>query len=183
MALNRRRAESAPPPSQTTVTVLNGNGQVGSATSAASQLGARGYKIVTSGDGNAPSWEYFRTEVYYQGGADARAAANKLSKLFGDARLSPIPAEIAPLSNGAAVTVIVGQTYHGTIAAAPADKTPERSAPAVRIDSAATPYLQDGREARPVQADGRRPGSSRALRSARSARSASTGWAGATPCG
>ena len=142
VALNRRRAESAPSPSQTTVTVLNGNGQVGSATSAASQLGARGYKIVTSGDGNAPSWEYFRTEVYYQGGADARAAANKLSKLFGDARLSPIPAEIAPLSNGAAVTVIVGQTYHGTIAAAPADKTPERSAPAVRIDSAATPYLQ-----------------------------------------
>ena len=88
---------SAPPPSQTTVTVLNGNGQVGSATSAASQLGGRGYKIVTSGDGNAPSWEYFRTEVYYQGGADARAAANKLSNLFGDARLSPIPAEIAPL--------------------------------------------------------------------------------------
>ena len=38
--------------------------------------------------------------------------------------------------------MIVGQTYHGTIAAAPADKTPERSAPAVRIDSAAKPYLQ-----------------------------------------
>ena len=40
VALNRRRAESAPPPSQTSVTVLNGNGQVGSATSAASQLGS-----------------------------------------------------------------------------------------------------------------------------------------------
>ena len=142
VALNRRRADTAPPPSQTTVTVLNGNGQVGSATSAATQLGARGYKIVTSGDGNAPSWEYFRTEVYFRGGADARAAANTLAKLFGDARISPIPAEIAPLSNGAAVTVIVGQTYHGTIAAAPADQTPERSAPAVRADSASRPLLQ-----------------------------------------
>jgi LCP family protein required for cell wall assembly len=143
VALNRRRADSAPPPSRTTVTVLNGNGQVGSATSAATQLGARGYKIATSGDGNAPSWEYFRTEVYFRGGADARAAANKLSKLFGDARVSAIPAEIVPLSNDAAVTVIVGQTYHGTIAAAPADKTPERSAPTVRSDSAARPLLQD----------------------------------------
>ncbi len=142
VALNRRRADTALPPSRTTVTVLNGNGQVGSATSAASQLGARGYKIATSGDGNAPSWEYFRTEVYFQGGAVARTSANKLAKLFGDARVSPIPAEIVPLSNGAAVTVIVGQTYHGTIAAAPADKTPERSAPAVRSDSAARPLLQ-----------------------------------------
>jgi LCP family protein required for cell wall assembly len=141
VALNRRRTESAPPPSQTTVTVLNGNGQVGSATSAATQLGARGYKIATSGDGNAPSWEYFRTEVYFQGAA-TRTAANKLAKLFGDARVSAIPAEIVPLSNGAAVTVIVGQTYHGTIAAAPADKTPERTAPAVRADSAARPLLQ-----------------------------------------
>lgn len=142
VALNRRRPDSAPPPSRTTVTVLNGNGQVGSATSAASQLGARGYKIATSGDGNAPSWEYFRTEVYFQGGAAAREAANKLAKLFGDARVSAIPAEIVPLSNGAAVTVIVGQTYHGTIAAAATDKTPERSAPAVRSDSAARPLLQ-----------------------------------------
>jgi LCP family protein required for cell wall assembly len=142
VALNRRRSDTAPSPSRTTVTVLNGNGQVGSATSAASQLGARGYKIVTSGDGNAPSWEYFRTEVYFQGGADDRAAANKLAKLFGDARVSALPADIRPLSNDAAVTVIVGQTYHGTIAAAPADKTPERSAPAVRSDSAARPLLQ-----------------------------------------
>lgn len=142
VALNRRRADTAPPPSKTTVTVLNGNGQVGSATSAAAQLGARGYKIITSGDGNAPSWEYFRTEVYFQGGAAARSSANKLAKLFGDARVSAIPAEIAPLSNGAAVTVIVGQTYHGTIAAAPADKTPERTKPAVRVDSSARPHLQ-----------------------------------------
>ena len=51
VALEPSPRRSAPAPSQTTVTVLNGNGQVGSATSAASQLGARGYKIVTSGDG------------------------------------------------------------------------------------------------------------------------------------
>ena len=51
------------------------------------------------------------------------------------------------------MTVIVGQTYHGTIAAAPADKTPERSAPAVRIDSAAKPYLQQVAKRVPYTSD------------------------------
>ena len=145
-ALNRRRADNAPPPSQTTVTVLNGNGEPGAAATAGSQLGGRGYNVVAGGDGNAPSFEYFRTEVYHQEGPRALAAARKVAALFGvNARVSLLPAEIAPLSNGADVTVIVGQTYHGSIAAAAADRTPERSAPAVRADTSAVAALNEAK--------------------------------------
>jgi LCP family protein required for cell wall assembly len=143
VALNRRRVANAPPPSETTVTVLNGNGEVGAAATAGRQLGSRGYEVVAGGDGNAPSFEYFRTEVYHGPGPRALAAARKIANLFGNARVQALPAEIAPLSNGADVTVILGQTYHGTIAAAPADRTPERKPPSVRDDRSAIAVLND----------------------------------------
>jgi LCP family protein required for cell wall assembly len=146
-ALNRKRANTAPPPSQTTVTVLNGNGRPGAASTAASQLGSRGYRMVFPPDGpngaNAPSFEYFNTEVYYQGTPRAKAAADRLAKLFGSARVQPLAPEIAPLANDADVTVIVGETYHGTIASGAADKTPARQAPRVRRDSSAVAHLQE----------------------------------------
>jgi LCP family protein required for cell wall assembly len=145
VALNRRRADNAPSPSQTTVTVLNGNGEPGAAATAGTQLGARGYRIVEGGDGNAPSFEYFRTEVYHDDGPRAPAAARKVANLFGAARVQALPPEIAPLSNGADVTVIVGQTYHGTIAAAPADRTPERNPPNVREDSSSVAALNEAK--------------------------------------
>lgn len=145
VALNRRREERAPPPSQTTVTVLNGNGEVGAAATAGGQLGSRGYEIVAGGDGNAPSFEYFRTEVYHAAGAGAQAAARKIANLFGNGRVQALPPEIAPLSNGADVTVIVGQTYHGTIAAAPADRTPERNPPNVRADTSGIAALNEAK--------------------------------------
>jgi len=151
VALNRKRTDNAPPPSQTSVTVLNGNGQAGSAATAGSQLASRGYQIVTGGDGNAPSWEYFRSEVYYQGTPKALAAARKLAKLFGDARVQPLPPEISPLSNNALVTVVVGQTYHGTIAPSAADRTPTRSRPNVRRDSSAVSLLVGARKRVPYR--------------------------------
>jgi LCP family protein required for cell wall assembly len=144
-ALNRRRADSAPPPAETTVTVLNGNGQFGAAATAGRQLGARGYRIVEGGDGNAPSFEYFRTEVYHDDDPRALAAARKVANLFGSARVQVLPPEIAPLSNGADLTVIVGRTYHGTIAAAAADRTPERKPPNVRADSSAVAALNEAK--------------------------------------
>ena len=42
-----------------------------------------------------------------------------------------ISPQIAALSNGAMLTVIVGQTFHGTLAEAPVDKTPQRQKPSV----------------------------------------------------
>ena len=48
--------------------MLNGNGVVGSATSASYQLGQRGYRIVTppsGATGNAPRQDYFQTTLYF----------------------------------------------------------------------------------------------------------------------
>jgi LCP family protein required for cell wall assembly len=146
VALRRKVTQSGgPPPAETSVMVLNGNGQQGSAATASSQLAARGYQMIyaPSGDANAPSWEYFNTEVYYDESAGAKAAATRLADLFGDARVGPLPAEITPLSNGAMLTVIVGQTYHGSIAPAAADRTPKRTPPQVSLDSSAVAPVRE----------------------------------------
>ena len=45
--------------------------------------------------------------------------------------MKPVNAVIKGLSNGAMLTVIVGQTFHGTLAEAPVDKTPQRQPPNV----------------------------------------------------
>jgi hypothetical protein len=152
-ALNRKRIQAAPPPSKTTVTVLNGNGQGGVAASTGQQLAQRGYVVVAGGDGNAPSWEYLRTEVYYAGSPQSQAAARKLAELFGEsARVTPLPSDIAPLSNDATVTVIVGQDYSGTIASAPVDRTPERLPPQVSRDSSAVEALGEAKRRVPFTA-------------------------------
>ena len=146
VALRRRRSTSGPPPSATTVVVLNGNGQAGAASLASGQLGGRGYKMVyaaSPNEQNAPSFEYFNTEIYYDESAGAQQAATRLAKLFGDSRVGPLPAEISPLANGAMVTVILGQTYHGTIAPAAADRTPPRQPPAVTRDSSSIAHVRE----------------------------------------
>ena len=43
------------------------------------------------------------------------------------------PREIPHLSNGAMLTVVVGQTFHGSLAAAPIDRTPKRAPPERRV--------------------------------------------------
>ena len=150
-ALGRRRRSSVPSPSSTTVAVLNGNGQPGAAANAGSQLGGRGYRIVTGPDGNAPSFQHFRTEVYYQGTPAAEQAARRLAKLFGDTTVGPLPQDIAPLANGAMVTVVLGQTYHGSIPSSSADRTPKREPPQVMRDASAAPLLRDAVRRVPFQ--------------------------------
>ena len=59
------------------------------------------------------------------------AAAKKVADLFGTEDVKPVNAVIKGLSNGAMLTVIVGQTFHGTLAEAPVDKTPQRQPPNV----------------------------------------------------
>ena len=64
------------PPSHISISVLNGNGVTGSATTAAYELGRRGYQIVypaSSADRNAPNFKYFHTMVYF----DKRQAASR----------------------------------------------------------------------------------------------------------
>jgi LCP family protein required for cell wall assembly len=144
VALNRKRATRGPAPRNTSVMVLNGNGRPGAAATANQQLDSLGYKMLyaPSGDANAPSFRYHDTQLYYEGTPDALAAARKLAKLFPTSRVEPLPPEIAPLSNGAMVTVVVGQTYHGQIASAPADQTPTRQPPRVSRDGTSAPLLR-----------------------------------------
>ena len=45
--------------------------------------------------------------------------------------MNALPSEISHLSNGALLTIVVGQTFHGSLAAAPIDRTPKRARPNV----------------------------------------------------
>ena len=133
VALNEKpkpSATRAPAPRETTITVLNGNGVTGSAGTASYLLSQRSYQMIYPPDGknaDAPNWEYFKTRIHYdKTQAGAAAAAKKLATLFATDDVVPLDARIGALSNGAMLTVIVGQTFHGTIAEAPVDKTPRR---------------------------------------------------------
>ncbi len=137
-------------PRDTTVTVLNGNGVAGSASTAGFQLGERGYQILTPPNGlpaNAPRFDYFRTQVYYAPRVrGAREAAEKVTNLFSSAETKRLPAEVSQLANDAMLTVVVGQTFHGTLAAAAIDQTPKREKPnVVFAPSAARDLLRERR--------------------------------------
>jgi len=130
VALGEKVKVKAPPAQQTSVTVLNGNGVTGSASNASYLLGQRGYPILTPPNGipaNAPTFAYFRTKIYFdphQKGA--KEAARKVAGLFGSADVQKATPAIKALANDAMLTAVVGQTFHGTLAAAPVDETPKR---------------------------------------------------------
>ena len=134
-ALGEKRKTRAPAPSATTVTVLNGNGVEGSAGTAAYLLGRRGYEIQTPPNqlpANAPNWDYFRTEVDYNARVrGAREAAQRVANLFGSAKVKRLPGNLRSLSSGSMLTVVVGKTFHGTLAPAAIDQTPKREKPNV----------------------------------------------------
>lgn len=130
VALGEKVRTKAPSPRSTTITVLNGNGVTGSATNANYLLSQRGYQMVLPPNGipaNAPSYDYFRTKIYFEPGmAGAKPAARTVANLFGSADIQKTTPAIRQLSNGAMLTAVVGQTFHGTLAAAPIDQTPKR---------------------------------------------------------
>ena len=132
------QGEAAPPPSQVSVEVQNGNGEAGAADEAAVLLGQIGYQ--TENGGNAASFDFFRTRVLYDpAGEKAQAAAQELAKLFGDAEVRPAPAG-KPLTT--TLRAIVGKTFQGTLAPAPTDDTPERQKPQVAPDRSLAPALR-----------------------------------------
>jgi LCP family protein required for cell wall assembly len=131
VALGRRpKTAFSLPPRQVTLTVLNGNGVSGSASNAGYHLGRLGYQVLLPPNGapaNAPSFDYFRSKVYFDHGQrNARSAAQKVANLFGDADVEPLPARLRPLANDAMLVVVVGQTFDGKLAPAPVDRTPPR---------------------------------------------------------
>jgi LCP family protein required for cell wall assembly len=135
VALGEKVKARTPAPGATTITVLNGNGVSGSASTAGYLLDQRSYQILTPPNGlpaNAPSFDYFRTKVYYdKSRRGASEAAKKVANLFASAELEPLPRKISQLANGAMLTVVVGQTFHGSLASAPIDQTPKRERPNV----------------------------------------------------
>jgi LCP family protein required for cell wall assembly len=132
----------APPASAVTVNVLNGNGVLGSATNAGFELAQHGYKLIVPtdpADRNAPTFDYFRTKVYFdRTQRHAKVAARQIANLFGDADVAQLPAELVAQAHGSMVTVVVGSTFKGQIAPAPVDETPKKAPPNVRTDPAAT---------------------------------------------
>ena len=126
----KQKKAKAPPPRDTTITVLNGNGVTGSATNASYLLSQRAYAMVYPPDGqpaNAPNWDYFKTQIAYDPAqAGSEAAAKRVANLFGTDDVVELEPKVEALANGAMLTVVVGQTFHGTLAAAPVDRTPQR---------------------------------------------------------
>jgi len=152
VALGEKLRQSVPAPRDTTVTVLNGNGVTGSASTAGYLLGQRGYQILTPPNGlpaNAPRFDYFRTQIYHDSAQRGSGeAAQKVANLFASAEVQRLPAEVSQLANGAMLTVVVGQTFHGTLASAPIDQTPRRERPNVVSGASAARDLLRERRAR-----------------------------------
>ncbi len=134
VALGRKVHLPTPTPAQTTITVLNGNGVAGSAGDASYALSQRDYHILQpppNATGNAPSFDYFHTTVYWNPSvARSQAAAKSVAKLFAPADVKKLDATIAPLANGAMNVLVVGRTFHGTIGPAPVEQAPVTREPA-----------------------------------------------------
>jgi LCP family protein required for cell wall assembly len=131
---------TAPPPSKTTVLVLNGNGVAGAAANGSFELRQKGYvTVLPPGNAlpNAPQ-SYFKTQVFYDPHqAGAKQAAEKLSQLFVPANVVPLPKDKAlrALDPGAMDVIGLGQTYHGQLQAQPqAPAAPQHVAPQVSYE-------------------------------------------------
>ncbi len=139
VALNEKLKVKTPPPRDTSVLVLNGNGVEAAASSASYLLGQRGYEILTPAAGqtaDAPTYDYFRTQIYFDPRrVGAKPAADKLANLFGSADVKKLPPRIRLLANRSMVVVVLGQTFHGRLASTPVDQTPTRQ-PASVVDGA-----------------------------------------------
>ncbi len=123
VALGRKVKLKTPTAAETTITVLNGNGVAGSAGNAGYALSQRGYHILplpTNATGNAPSFSYFHTTVYWNPAIPrSEPAAQSVAKLFAPADVKKMDPTIVPLANGAMNVVVVGHTFDGSIAPAP----------------------------------------------------------------
>jgi LCP family protein required for cell wall assembly len=137
----QKKKAIGPPPSRVTLVALNGNGVTGSASNAGYLLAQRGYQWLqpaNNAKANAPSFEYFRSRVYFRPKRrGAEAAARKVASLIGSADVQKMPAgKLSRLTGDGMLAVVVGQTFHGTLAPAPVDRTPKRQPPVVIRDPA-----------------------------------------------
>jgi LCP family protein required for cell wall assembly len=131
-------------PSKTTLTVLNGNGVAGSASNASYLLGQKGYKTLVPASGqllNAPSWNYFHSNAYFDPARGAcKGAAGGIAKLVGSTDVGPLPPKFKKLNlwNGACVTLVVGSTFKGQLAPVTLPQAPVRHPPYISSDGGTT---------------------------------------------
>jgi LCP family protein required for cell wall assembly len=145
------KLKTGPPAKYVSVVVLNGNGVEGSAAEASYALSQRGYKTLSPPNDVAANCNcrLFRTQVYWDPARPvSRLAARTVANLFGQAAVQKIPrGEIKQLRGNALLAVVVGQTFHGSLARVPKDKTPERKPPQViKEPTAARPYVKDAQK-------------------------------------
>ena len=128
--LHRRlRTKNGPSPRNTTVVVLNGNGHPGAAANTSYLLGQKGYRVGQPPPGfQANAHLVHNTQIYFSGRKGARLAAVKMEKLFDLADVHALPrrGQLATLSNGSMLTVVIGQTFTGQLTPTPPDRTPPR---------------------------------------------------------
>jgi LCP family protein required for cell wall assembly len=156
VALGRKLRKRVVRPEDVSLVVLNGNGVTGSAANASYELARRRYHVIVPADAasrNAPTFDYFHTEVYFDPSLPkAQTAARQVANLFGDADVGPIPPRLRSRADGAMLVVVLGRTFHGTLAPAPVDQTPKRQPPQVVENPAATiPLLRDVRRQVPFR--------------------------------
>lgn len=139
-ALNIKVKQKTPPPSKVTVTVLNGNGQGGVAANASYLLGQRGYVTLDPPNGlsaDAPNYNYFHSKIYYDPAQKgSQLAAKALQNLMQPADIAKLPRTPGLVAHdpGSMLVVVLGQTFHGTIAPVPQTVTPQHVPPQVRSD-------------------------------------------------
>ncbi|MDX6425475.1 MAG: polyisoprenyl-teichoic acid--peptidoglycan teichoic acid transferase [Gaiellaceae bacterium] len=146
-ALGQKVKQKAPLPSSVTVTVLNGNGVQGAAANASYLLAQSGYKTLTPPNGlqaDAPT-QTFHTKIYYDPAQkSSKAAAVALQNLMQPADVAKLPRTPAMLAKdpGSMLMVVLGQTFHGSIAPLPTRIVPTHQPAAVRYDAAAATLLR-----------------------------------------
>ena len=132
---------NAPSPKNVSVVVLNGNGVAGSAANTGYLLSQKGYRVGQPPPGfqaNAPGRfsRSLRTQIFFSGRARrARLACSLRPRLVQLGEVSPVApreSDAAHASNGAMLTVVVGQSFTGRLTPTPPDRTPPRQPPNVR---------------------------------------------------
>jgi LCP family protein required for cell wall assembly len=141
VALGGNIKQTVPKPAETSILVLNGNGQPGSASNLSSLLGGRGYHVLQPPPGktaNAPTFGYGHTKVYYLSWSKrGKAAAGSLAQVLAPADAEPIPRDLLSFRGTALLLVIVGHDFQSLTPVIPQPEI-KHQAPNIVSNRAAT---------------------------------------------
>ena len=139
-ALGQKIKHTAPPPSQVSVTVLNGNGVAGAAANGSYLLAQRGYHVLTPPNNLEPNVQpqnYFHSKIYYDPAQKgSKAAALALQTLMPPADVERLPRvqKILSVDPGSMLMVVLGTAFSGSMAPLPERAVPVHHTADVRFD-------------------------------------------------